>query len=133
MTTQKFERGKWKETKLDEQVCNLKSTQGVSKCEFKASYSGKYMIKARILDDKKRLNETHIPIWVSGLQLPKETNVKEQKVQLIPDKTLYSVGDNAEILVISPFPEAEGILTLDKNGIVKTEKISIRDSSAIVK
>jgi uncharacterized protein YfaS (alpha-2-macroglobulin family) len=133
LTTQKFERGKWKETKLDEQVCNLKSTQGVSKCEFKASYSGKYMIKARILDDKKRLNETHIPIWVSGLQLPKETNVKEQKVQLIPDKTLYSVGDNAEILVISPFPEAEGILTLDKNGIVKTEKISIRDSSAIVK
>lgn len=133
LTSQRFEKGKWQEVKLDEQICNLKSSKEITKCNFKANQSGQYMIKALVLDDKQRSNETHIPMWVSGSQVPKETKVEEQEVQIIPDKNLYSAGDIAELLIISPFPEAEGILTLDRGGIIKTEKISIRDSSAIVK
>jgi uncharacterized protein YfaS (alpha-2-macroglobulin family) len=133
LETQRLEKGKWKKVLIDEQICNMKSKQEILKCSFKANYSGEYMIKARILDDKERLNETHIPVWVSGLRQPEETRVEAQKVQIIPDKTSYSVGDTAELLVISPFAEAEGIFTLDRNGIVKTEKLSIRESSAVIR
>jgi len=133
LETQRFEKGKWKRVLIDEQICNVSSKQEISKCSFKANYSGKYIIKARILDDEKRLNETHIPVWVSGFQRPEETRLKAQKVQIIPDKTSYSVGDIAELLVISPFTEAEGIFTLDRNGIVNTEKLSIRESSAVIR
>jgi len=133
LEAQRFDKGKWKKVLIDEQICNINSKQEISKCSFKANHSGKYTIKARILDDKNRLNETHIPVWVSGFQEPEEANVEAQKVEIIPDKTSYSVGDTAELFIISPFSKAEGIFTLDKNGIIKTEKISIRESSAIIK
>ncbi|RMG03526.1 MAG: hypothetical protein D6735_08355 [Acidobacteria bacterium] len=133
LEAQRFDKGKWKKVLIDEQICNINSKQEISKCSFKANHSGKYTIKARILDDKNRLNETHIPVWVSGFQEPEEANVEAQKVEIIPDKTSYSVGDTAELFIISPFPKAEGVFTLDKNGIIKTEQISIRESSAIIK
>ncbi len=133
LEAQRFDKGKWKKVLIDEQICNINSKQEISTCSFKANHSGKYVIKARILDDKQRLNETHIPVWVSGFQEPEQTYVEAKKVEIIPDKASYSVGDTAELFIISPFPKAEGVFTLDKNGIIKTEKISIRESSAIIK
>jgi uncharacterized protein YfaS (alpha-2-macroglobulin family) len=39
----------------------------------------------------------------------------------------------AEILVISPFPQAEGVLTLRRDGIIKTERFTMKDSSVTLK
>ena len=42
-------------------------------------------------------------------------------------------GDVAELLVISPFTPAEGVLTLRRDGIVKTERFTMKDSSITLK
>ncbi len=128
-----FDKGSWKEVTLDEQTCNVKSKLEAEKCVFVAKQGGRYTITAKVMDDRERLNETEITIWVAGGKTPPKRNVEQEEVQLIPNKKEYAPNDVAELLVMSPFPNAEGVLTLRREGIVKTERFSIKDSSIVLR
>src|SRR5205085_2011142 len=58
---------------------------------------------------------------------------EQQKVELIPDRKDYRAGDTAEILVQSPFVPAEGILTLRRSGLVRTERFRMDGPSYTLK
>jgi alpha-2-macroglobulin len=128
-----FDKGSWKEVNLDEQTCQVKSKLEAQKCVFVAKQGGRYTITAKVMDDRERLNETEITIWVAGGKTPPKRSVEQEEVQLIPNKKEYAPNDVAELLVMSPFPNAEGILTLRREGIVKTERFSIKDSSIVLR
>lgn len=128
-----FDKGSWKEVTLDEQTCDVKSKAEAQKCTFVAKQGGRYTITAKVMDDRERLNETEITIWVAGGKTPPKRNVEQEEVQLIPNKKEFAPKDVAELLVMSPFPNAEGVLTLRRDGIVKTERFSIKDSSIVLR
>ncbi|HEX8636859.1 MAG TPA: alpha-2-macroglobulin family protein, partial [Pyrinomonadaceae bacterium] len=127
-----FDKGTWKEETIDEQICNIKSAEE-KYCTFVAKQGGRYTITARVMDDRERPNESEITIWVPGGKTPPKRSVEQEEAQIIPDKKDYAPGDAAEILVISPFPQAEGVLTLRRDGLVKTERFSMRESSITLK
>lgn len=129
----RFDKGAWKEEILDEQNCDIKSANDAQKCVFPAKQGGRYTITARVMDEKERFNETQITVWVAGGKEPPKRTVEQEEAQLIPNKKEYAPGDVAEILVMSPFPNAEGVLTLRRDGIVKTERFTIKESSIILK
>lgn len=129
----RFEGGSWKEVNLDEQTCTVKSAESGVKCEFVAKQGGRYTITATIMDDRERFNESELTIWVPGGKTPPNRNVEREEAQIIPSKKDHAPGDVAELLVIAPFTPAEGILTLRRNGIVKTERFTMKDSSITLK
>jgi uncharacterized protein YfaS (alpha-2-macroglobulin family) len=129
----RFDKGTWKEETLDEQNCSIKSALEAQKCVFPAKQGGRYTITARVMDERERFNETEITVWVAGGKEPPKRTVEQEEAQLIPDKKEYAPGDVAEILVMSPFPNAEGVLTLRRDGIVKTERFTIKESSIVLK
>jgi uncharacterized protein YfaS (alpha-2-macroglobulin family) len=106
-----------------------KSAETAQKCTFVAKQGGRYTITARVMDDRERPNESEITIWVPGGKTPPKRNVEQEEAQIIPDKKDYAPGDTAEILVIAPFENAEGVLTLRRDGLVKTERFSMKESS----
>ncbi len=129
-----YEKNAWIEKTIDEQICNTKSLADKSQtCEFVAKQGGRYTITARVMDDRERFNESEFTIWVPGGKTPPKRNVEQEEAQIIPNKKEYAPTDVAELLVISPFPNAEGILTLRRGGIVKTERFTIKDSSITLK
>ncbi|MBA3633379.1 MAG: hypothetical protein H0W58_11330 [Acidobacteria bacterium] len=128
-----FDKGEWKEEIIDEQNCEIKSIDGVSKCEFIAKAGGRYTITATVFDDKERPNESELTVWVAGGKTAPKRNVEMEEANLIPDKKDYAAGDMAEILVQSPFVPAEGVLTLRRDGIVKTERFSMKESSTVLR
>jgi uncharacterized protein YfaS (alpha-2-macroglobulin family) len=128
-----FDKGAWKEETIDEQICNVKSAETAQKCTFVAKQGGRYTITARVIDDRVRPNESEMTIWVPGGKTPPQRNVEQEEAQIIPDKKDYAPGDTAEILVIAPFENAEGVLTLRRDGLVKTERFSMRESSITLK
>lgn len=128
-----FEKGLWVEKTIDEQVCGFKSAAEVSRCEFVAKQGGRYLITAVVMDDRERFNETELTVWVPGGKTPPNRSIEQEKVELIPSKKDFAPGETAEILVISPFPDAEGVLTLRRDGIVKTERFSIKENSVTLK
>ncbi|MBP6003038.1 MAG: hypothetical protein KA746_06350 [Pyrinomonadaceae bacterium] len=128
-----FEKGSWVEKTIDEQSCTVKSGETAQKCGFVAKQGGRYTITATVMDDRERFNESVMTIWVPGGKTPPKRNVEQEEVQIIPSKKDFAPGDVAELLVIAPFTPAEGVLTLRRDGIVKTERFSMKDSSITLK
>lgn len=128
-----FDKGSWNEVVVDEQKCSVKSAETAQTCEFVAKQGGRYTITATVMDDRERFNESEITIWVPGGKQPPKRSVEQEEVQIIPSRKDFAPGDVAELLVISPFTPAEGVLTLRRDGIVKTERFSMKDSSMTLK
>ncbi len=128
-----FDKGSWKETVTDEQTCDVKSSDKPAKCEFIAKSGGVYTITATVLDDRERPNESQFTVWVSGGKTPPKRNVEMEEANLIPSKKDYKAGDVAEILVQSPFENAEGVLTLRRDGLVKTERFTMKGQSVVLR
>lgn len=127
------EAGVWKEITVDEQFCTVKSVKKAQKCTFVAKQGGTYTISSTVMDDRERYNESELTVWVPGGKTPPSRNVEQEQAQIIPSKKDFAPGDVAELLVIAPFTPAEGVLTLRRDGIVKTERFSMKDSSITLK
>ena len=128
-----FDKGSWQQITVDEQICNVKSGENPVECKFTAKQGGVYTITASVLDDRERENESELTLWVSGGKQPPKRTVEQEEAQLVPDKKEYAAGETAEILVMSPFVPAEGVLTLARNGIVKTERFTMNEASKVLR
>lgn len=128
-----FDKGSWIEKVIDEQNCTVRSATAAQKCTFVAKQGGRYTITATVMDDRERFNESEFTVWVPGGKTPPKRNVEQEEAQIIPSKKDYAPGDVAELLVIAPFTPAEGVLTLRREGIIKTERFSMKDSSITLK
>lgn len=125
--------GDWKEVLVDTQTCQIQSTETVASCEISAKQGGVFTIKASVLDDKERRNESELTVWVAGGNSALSGDrIQEEDVELIPDKKEYSPNETAEILINAPFFPAEGVMTLQRNGIIRTERFTLNESSKVL-
>ncbi|HEX8190875.1 MAG TPA: DUF6049 family protein, partial [Pyrinomonadaceae bacterium] len=116
-------KGRWQqvESKTPEE-CVVKSGADAVRCTFRPKAGGTYRVTARVYDDRERPNESELTLWVAGGKTPPRRGVEQEKVELIPDRKEYRAGETAEILVQAPFTPAEGIMTLRRSGLVRTER-----------
>ncbi|NKQ36696.1 MAG: hypothetical protein HF973_13915, partial [Chloroflexi bacterium] len=128
-----YRNGEWVEELADAQVCQITSESEPVSCEFDTAVGGEYRITAVVTDEQGRQNETQFTRWVSGGPAKPSRNVEQEEATLIPDKAEYQPGETAEILVVSPFGPAEGLLTVSRSGILYTERFQITDSSATLR
>jgi uncharacterized protein YfaS (alpha-2-macroglobulin family) len=129
----KFSKGKWSQVESKPEECSVKSASDAVKCTFRPKAGGTYRVTARVLDDHERPNESELTLWVAGGKQPPERGVEQQKVELIPSARDYRAGETAEILVQSPFAPAEGILTLRRSGLVRTERFRMEGPTHTLK
>jgi len=116
-----YEKGKWAQKESNPQDCTVQSGSNVVKCTFTPKEGGMYRVTARIQDDRERPNESALTLWVAGGKTPPKRDVEQETVEMIPDRKEYKAGETAEILVQSPFYPAEGVMTLRRSGILKSE------------
>jgi uncharacterized protein YfaS (alpha-2-macroglobulin family) len=122
----KYVKGQWQQSESKEaEECTVKSTNDAVRCTFRPKAGGTYRVTARVYDDRERPNESELTLWVAGGKNPPRRDVSQEKVELIPDRKEYRAGDVAEILVQAPFTPAEGILTLRRSGLVRTERFQM--------
>lgn len=126
-------KGEWQEITVETLTCQIKSASDIVSCEFKAKRGGLFTIKASVLDKKERRNESELNVWVAGGKTAPSREIEKETVELIPDKKKYAPNDTAEILVNAPFFPAEGVLTLRRNGIVKTERFTMNEASTVLR
>ncbi|HKQ99685.1 MAG TPA: alpha-2-macroglobulin family protein [Pyrinomonadaceae bacterium] len=128
-----YEKGQWKQKETNAQDCNVKSAADAVRCTFTPQLGGTYRVTARILDDRERPNQSALTLWVAGGKQPPKRDVEQEAVDMIPDRKEYKAGDIAEILVQSPFYPAEGVLTLRRSGILKTERFQMDGPSHTIR
>lgn len=104
-----YEKGGFQQRETDAQEQTVKSgADGVS-VRFQTKEGGMYRLTAQVRDDRERLNESELSLWVAGGKLPPRREVTQEKVELIPDRKTYAGGEVAEILVQSSFAPAEDL------------------------
>jgi hypothetical protein len=126
------EKGKHVEKELEPQTCDKKSAADPVRCTFTAAKGGSYRIVATTTDAKGRANRTEMELWVAGGDLPAPRDVAQEQVLLIPDAQEYEVGQTSKIAVSAPWPNAEGLVTLRRSGIVETRRITIKGNSTTI-
>jgi uncharacterized protein YfaS (alpha-2-macroglobulin family) len=124
-----YEKGEWKQKETDAQEQTIKSGADAVHVRFATKEGGEYRLTAQVRDERERVNESELSLWAAGGKLPPQHEIKQEKVELIPDHKTYAGGDVALILVQSPFAPAEGVLTLRRSGILRTERFTMTESS----
>jgi hypothetical protein len=124
--------GNWQQKTTDTQTCQIKSGADTVSCNFISKEGGTLVISATVLDEKERPNTSEITVWVAGGTSAPKRGVEQESAEMIPDKKEYAPGETAEILLNTPFFPAEAVMTLERNGIIKTERFSINEPTKIL-
>ncbi|MDE0115877.1 MAG: hypothetical protein OXT07_04590 [bacterium] len=128
-----FTDGEWVEAAVDEQTCEATSAEAPVSCDFAAAIGGRYRIDARVADDSGRINRSELTRWVAGgADSAPSRGVGLEAVELIPDSEAYEAGDTAEILVVSPFESATGLVTVAHSRIIETRTFDVAGHSAVI-
>jgi hypothetical protein len=119
----------WGEVVVDSARCEAVSGPNPVSCTFETSEAGgTYRITADVTDERGRPARTRISTWAWGRSPwvggPGEDENAQRVVRLVPDRQEYAPGDSARILVQLPFWPARGLLTLRREGIVRTVPIA---------
>ena len=127
-----YKLGVYATKEVDPQTCNVTAAKDPSPCELQTKEGGTYQVVATIVDPQGRPNRTKLTFWVSGGDNPPAREVKQELVQVIPDKKTYAPGNTAELLVMSPFYPAEGVVTWRRGGIVKLERVTLTGPTKVI-
>jgi uncharacterized protein YfaS (alpha-2-macroglobulin family) len=128
--------GEWKETETPVGECETVSGDGPTECRFEPRSGGVYRLVAITSDAAGRRNQSSLMLWVAGDDpgaRPSVTRNRADEVELIPDAQEYGGGVEAEILVRSPFPDARGMVTVEREGIVSNESFDMTGTTHILR
>ena len=122
----------WGETEKDPSTCEVESAVDVVHCKLKTKEGGSYRVSATVTDDQGRKSLTEIRVWGLGDKMPIDREAARGACQLVTDKEEYKPGDTAEVLVLAPFAPAEGVLAIERQGIVKLQRFTMKTQAQTV-
>ncbi len=124
------ENGSYGEVLKEVQTVNVSSAEAPVKIELSPPRGGTYRVRAEVSDAKNRPNRTEYTLWKAGGKLPSKDKVELEALTLVPDRQEYTPGQTANILVMAPFSEGEGLVIWSRDGLVKEERFPIQNGSA---
>jgi len=119
---------------IDEVVarCRVTTAREPAGCTLKATAGGYFLVVARAVDDKKRPLQAAYGLYGIGDGTGGWGDGDRATVELVPDKQAYRIGETARVLVKSPFPEAEALVTVERLGVSRSERVKLRGATPIV-
>ncbi len=116
------------ETKVAE--CAVKSDATPALCEFTPEKPGLHLVEATLTDAQGRKQVTKLSQYVIGSGWVSWQRNDTDRIDLVADKQNYEPGETAKILVKSPYPEAEAILTVEREGVFSVRQVHLTGSAA---
>ncbi|HEV2670010.1 MAG TPA: alpha-2-macroglobulin family protein [Gemmatimonadales bacterium] len=113
--------------------CNLVSAQDPVNCKFTPVAGGTYIVSFRARDERGRDASTSFYRWATGKDWIPWNDESQFKMDLVPDKTRYTVGDTATILVAAPFTDAEAWITVEREGLIEQRRMRVTGGATSLK
>ncbi len=106
---------------------------GTAVFAFTPAEPGEYKIEATGRDRAGHSVRSATYAWVSGQKYTAWRQENNDRIQLIPDKKEYRVGETARLLVASPYQTpVKALLTIERGGILSRAVIDIRSNSELL-
>jgi uncharacterized protein YfaS (alpha-2-macroglobulin family) len=106
-------------------TCSITTAATPIPCKFTPKGGGEYTVTLRSKDERGREAVTSFERWATGKDWVPWYDESQFKMDVIPDKTHYSVGDTAHVLFASPFVNAEAWITVEREGIIEQRRLTL--------
>jgi len=113
--------------------CSLTTAESAVPCTFTPKAGGTYTVSFSATDRNGRPAVTSFQRWASGSDWVPWNDESQFKMDVIPDRTRYSVGDTATVLFASPFMNAEAWVTVEREGIIEQRRLRLTSGSTTLK
>ena len=113
--------------------CSLTTGESAVPCTFTPKAGGTYIVSFTAADRNGRRATTSFQRWASGSDWVPWNDESQFKMDVIPDRTRYSVGDTATVLFASPFTNAEAWITVEREGIIEQRRLRLTSGSTTLK
>ncbi|MEZ4314294.1 MAG: MG2 domain-containing protein [Polyangiaceae bacterium] len=107
-------------------TCDVVTGSAPASCNLKPTQPGYHLIRATSQDARKNPVAASAGVYVSGDSTSGWRDTDENRLDLVPDKKAYAVGQTAKILVKSPFPSAEALITVERSGVYTVSRQSLK-------
>ena len=115
-------------------VASTASRQGEGPaCNFTPKDGGMYIVRFTATDARGRQAVTSLARWASGAGWVPWSDETQFKMDVVPDKQRYAVGDTATVLLASPFTNAEAWVTVEREGIISQRRMRLTSGSTTIK
>jgi hypothetical protein len=115
------------------ETCTLTTGPNPVPCTITPKSGGTYTVTFSANDRSGRLATTSFVRWASGTDWVPWNDETQFKMDVVPDKSRYSVGDTATILFASPFTNAEAWVTIEREGLIDQRRLRITSGSTTLK
>ncbi len=113
--------------------CALVTAIEPARCGFTPSAGGTYIVTFRATDAAGREAVTSFVRWATGKDWVPWNDASQFKMDVIPDRTRYTVGDTATVLFASPFTDAEAWITVEREGLLQQRRLRITSGTTTLK
>ncbi len=128
--------GEHVEVEKDAREQVIASGDGPVRCAFQPGEGGRYRVTVTTTDGRERPNRSRLTVWVAGSgswSADDGEDGEPRKLELIPGKREYAGSETAEILVRSAFPDADGLLFITRNGVVRSERFKMTGTTHVLR
>jgi uncharacterized protein YfaS (alpha-2-macroglobulin family) len=113
--------------------CRVSTSADGGLCRVTPAQAGNYSLELRARDRRGHPVLTSLFRWATGPGWVPWSDESQFKMDVIPDKTRYAIGDTATVLFASPFTDAEAWITVEREGLIQQRRIRIRDGATTLK
>ena len=125
--------GEWRQVEKAGVPCERESGARAVRCSFPGEAGGPHLVRVRVVDDRGRVNESELAVWVAGGDPPLARGPAAERVELIPERRAYVGGEVANILVQAPFYPAEGLVTVSRSGLLEARRFRMKGPSHVLR
>ncbi len=105
--------------------CDVSTAAAPVPCRFTPPSGGSYVVTFRARDDAGRETATSFYRWATGRGWVPWGDETQIRMDVIPDRTRYDVGDTATVLLASPFTDAEAWVTVEREGVLDQRRLRL--------
>jgi uncharacterized protein YfaS (alpha-2-macroglobulin family) len=109
--------------------CPVRTRAEPTPCAFSVGDTGYYVLRATSADKKGRAVETTTSFYAWGGGWSWWGASDDEKINLVPDKETYKIGQKARVMVQSPFREARALVTVERRGILTQQVLDLKGSA----
>jgi len=115
-----------REEKVEAGQCLVTTEKTAVTCRLTVLEAGAYQVRAWAQDTEKRQVQAGFRVSASGGNTVAWPRFDQDRIQVVADKARYLPGETAKLVVQTPFPQARGLLTVERGGVLEHRLFEIQ-------
>jgi uncharacterized protein YfaS (alpha-2-macroglobulin family) len=101
------------------------ATEGPARCQVTPLEGGQYTFRVTARDRSGRSVAAGFYRWVTGPDWIPWFDETQLRMDVVPDRERYDVGDTARVLFASPFTDTEAWVTVEREGLIEQRRLRL--------